>query len=253
MIKIPAGKFRMGCVDGWDDSIGSCKNNERPFHEVTVRAFFLSKYEVTVGQFSKFIQETHYRTTAEGDSIGCTRVGKSEEDRWVQDKSLYWKSVGFSQSKSHPVVCVSWYDAQEYIKWLNRKNSDNYRLPTEEEWEYAARSGKPTSFYWGETASHENTNYLGVEGRDQWDFTAPIGQFTASTFGLHDMIGNVWELTSSCWRNDYDSQCTDDNHIARRGGSWLDIDLNIRVSKRSPANKVDRSVYYGFRVAHDLR
>ena len=150
------------------------------------------------------------------------------------------------------MVCISWEDANAYINWLNQKTGKYYRLPTEEEWEYAARAGKATAYYWGSIPNRNHANFLGIKDRDKWEFTSPVGSFTGNSFGLYDIAGNAWEWTSSCWRMTYDDQCKNKNIYVRRGGGWDNDKKNIRSSYRSRDHKIARSYLYGFRVAHDL-
>lgn len=251
MLEIPSGTFTMGCENGWDDTLGSCRSNEKPPHEVTVKKFALSKYEITIEQFSKFVAETGYKTVAEVDEVGCTIRGK--DIQWILSKENNWKNPGFDQNDQHPVVCISWDDTQAYIEWISRKTEKKYRLPTEEEWEYSARSGEITAFHWGGVADHNSANYRGTGGRDKWINTSPVGSFSGNNFGLHAMSGNVWEWVESCWRPNYENDCPNENQKVRRGGSWIDPPQNIRSAYRSHNDKNDRSFLYGFRVAHDLK
>lgn len=140
MIFIKGGCYEMG------DTFGDGSSEEKPVHTVCVDDFYMGRYEVTVGEFRKFADETGYKTEAEkGD--GCFYwTGKN----WEKDKSKSWRNPGFSQTGKHPVVCVSWNDAIEYANWMGKKAGKTYRLPTEAEWEYAARSGgKNNKYSWG--------------------------------------------------------------------------------------------------------
>ena len=250
MIEVPAGSFQMGCQAGWDDALGGCRNNEKPAHQVTIKKFALAKYETTVGQFKQFINETNYLTTAEKQNSGCTIQNKGGE--WFVSRDHNWRNTGFKQTDKHPVVCISWNDAHAYIDWLNKKTAKAYRLPTEAEWEYAARSGKATAFFWGESANRHFANYRGMEGDDKWQYTSPVGFFSGNRFGLSDMLGNAWEWVEDCWRDNYKSECKNPQLRTRRGGSWDNYPLNIRSAYRNYGDKVDRSYLYGFRIAHDL-
>ena len=257
MLSIPAGQFVMGCSAGWDDVVGGCRDNEFPAHEVKIAAFELSKYETTVGQFKHFVEATHYLTTAEQNQQGCTIADPQRKGNWIIDKTRNWRNPGFAQTDHHPVVCMSWLDTQAYLKWLNQETQSHYRLPTEAEWEYAARAGKATAFFWGSQPSHAFANSLGVEGADKWEYTAPVGQFAGNSFGLHDMAGNVWEWLDSCWSDAYQpaaentalADCQEHNVKVRRGGSWDNHPPSIRAAYRSSGSTLERSYLYGFRVA----
>lgn len=257
LIVIPAGKFMMGCSAGWDDAAGGCRESEFPAHEVTIPSFALGKYEVTVGQFKHFVEQTQYQTTAEQLQQGCTIANPDQVGQWIIDKTKNWRSPGFAQTDNHPVVCLSWTDTQAYIDWLNQQQSGKYRLPTETEWEYAARGNKVTAYYWGNQPNPDFANAQGKVGKDQWEFTAPVGQFISNGFGLHDMAGNVWEWTSTCWNKNYaeantSTTCTDEQLRVRRGGGWDNLPPNIRSAYRGYGSTLERSYVYGFRVARDL-
>lgn len=253
---IPPGSFLMGCTAGWDDALGGCRTNEYPAHSVTLKSFKMGRYEVTVGQFKQFIEDTKYLTTAEQNQQGCTIADSENLGRWITSKNHHWRNPGYAQTDSHPVVCISWSDTQQYLKWLNTKTKRHYRLATEEEWEYAARAGRVTAFYWGSQGSRSFANYQGVEGKDQWESTSPVGQFESNAFGLHDMSGNAWEWTSSCWRENYQKAApfcngSADAQRTRRGGGWDNNPPSIRSAYRSSAHELDRSYLQGFRIAHD--
>lgn len=252
MVEIPEGSFMMGCDDSYDGIVGGCLHTEYPSHEVKVEKFALSKYETTVGQFKEFVDETAHITTAEKTGEGCAIKKENSANTWITSSTNNWTNPGFYQDRQHPVVCISWEDAYAYINWLNQKTGKHYRLPTEEEWEYATRAGKATAYYWGSIPDRNHANFLGIEGHDKWEFTSPVGSFTGNNFGLHDMSGNAWEWTSSCWRTTYNHKCTNKNIRVRRGGGWDGNKKNIRSSYRREENKMARSYLYGFRVAHDL-
>ena len=249
MLSIPAGQFVMGCSAGWDDVVGGCRDNEFPAHEVNVAAFELGKYEVTVGQFKHFVAATQYLTTAEQNQQGCTVQDPQRKGNWLIDKTRNWRNPGFAQTDNHPVVSMSWLDTQAYLRWLNQETQSHYRLPSEAEWEYAARAGKATAFFWGSQPSHAFANSLGVEGADKWEYTAPVGQFAGNGFGVHDMTGNVWEWVDTCWSNSYQADCPEPNVKVRRGGGWDNHPPSIRSAYRSSGSTLERSYLYGFRVA----
>lgn len=152
---------------------------------------------------------------------------------------------------TRPVINVSWNDAQAYIKWLSNKTGNTYRLPTEEEWEIAARAGTTTDYYWGifpfgDSTESVNANCNGCGSK--WDnrTTAPVGSFKPNGYGLYDMSGNVWQWTDSCWGDD----CS---YRVLRGGSWNDTGTNIRISARFPDAVNERYHISGFRVAMTLK
>jgi formylglycine-generating enzyme required for sulfatase activity len=261
MVAIPAGSFTMGSPAG-EAGRG---NHEGPQHSVSVRGFALGKYEVTRGQFAAFVRETGY--SAGGNCYGYTG------DRWEESASRDWRSPGFSQSERDPVVCVSWDDAKAYAAWLSRKTGKSYRLPSEAEWEYAARAGSTAAWYWGEDAS-QACGYANVGDRavkrqySGWTLTvhecddgqvntAPVGSYRANGFGLHDMLGNVWEWTEDCWNKSYDGSPRDGsawtsgdcNRRVLRGGSWGNPPRYVRSAYRGSATASNRSYIVGFRLA----
>lgn len=259
MLAIPEGTFTMGCTPRWDDIIGDCHHSEKPPHDVNIKKFALSKYETTVAQFKKFVEETNYLTTAEKDKTGCTVEGSiiGKGSGWTLSEEHNWRNPGFKQDNDqHPVVCISWIDTQAYIEWIRKKTGIDYRLPTEEEWEYAARAGGITMYHWGPANDHDFANSQGVGGKDKWKHTSPVGKFSANDWGIQDMSGNVWEWTSNCWTPDYknEDECPNPDIKMRRGGSWFDTYRSTRSATRGGKRGSDalaRSFLYGFRVAHD--
>jgi formylglycine-generating enzyme required for sulfatase activity len=178
------------------------------------------------------------------------------------------------QDDTHPVVCVSWEDASAYAAWLTRRSGRNYRLLTEAEWEYAARAGTTTPRYWGDDAN-ESCAYANTADLDafrqvpdaiNWPFancsdgrahTAPVGSYRPNRFGLHDMLGNVWEWTQDCWNVNYTAAPADGSAWAAgdcfmrvvRGGSWDDSPPGVRAAYRVGSPVVIRVYGRGFRVA----
>lgn len=258
MLELPTGSFTMGCTAGWDDQLGGCRENEYPAHTVQVQAFAMARHEITVQQFKYFVDATQYVTTAEFQQQGCAIQDLQKPSAWLISPLHNWRHPGFTQSPVHPVVCVSWQDAQAYTQWLSKETGQPYRLPTEAEWEYAARGGKITAFYWGNQSDQHFANVGGVGGADQWAQTAAVGQFAANPFGLHDLAGNVWEWTADCWQATYQSTastqdtCSQNAFRARRGGGWDNVPASARSAARSPASVLDRSYVLGFRVVKDL-
>ena len=261
MVRIPAGKFAMGSPR-WERGRF---DSEGPQHEVGVRGFALSKYEITDAQFLTFLRETGYQPAL------CDNILR-----------LGWRSPGGgvafppvdSEASQSPATCLNWYDAQAYIAWLNAKlRAQNpealsaggpYRLPTEAEWEYAARAGTTTSRWWGDLIGSGNANCNGCGSR--WDglLIAPVGSFGPNGFGLYDMLGNVWQWTDDCWNESYvgapgDGRAWKHGDCTRRvlrGGSWSNVPEFLRSAARIKADAAGRdfdySNYAGFRVARSL-
>jgi formylglycine-generating enzyme required for sulfatase activity len=260
LVVIPAGHFIMGSPSGETGR----QANEGPQHEVNVGGFALSKTEVTRGQFAAFVNDTGYST-----GYNCrTFEGGINKDRSGRD----WRNPGYSQEDNHPVVCVNWQDAHAYAQWLSRKTDRIYRLPTEAEWEYAARAGTVTAHYWGETSSQAcvYANVMDSSGKSQFEgvplevhnctdgyaYTSPVASFTENAFGLYDMIGNVWEWVEDCWNDNYSGAPTDGaawmggscSERVQRGNSWQHKISSTRTAYRlrNPAAMRDDDV--GFRL-----
>jgi len=234
MVTIPAGSFRMG------DLAGNGESDEKPVHTVTIsRSFALGKYEVTFAEYDAFAEAT-----------GRQKPG---DEGWGRG--------------NRPVINVSWEDAAAYAQWLSQQTSKRYRLPSEAEWEYAARAGSTTVYPWGNTASHEYANYGKDEccdglasGRDSWVNTAPVGSFAANAFGLYDTIGNVWEWLEDCYDDSYSGAPTDGSakrscgtqYRVARGGSWFNFPAGVRSAGRGRDAPSGRGNVLGFRLAEDL-
>jgi formylglycine-generating enzyme required for sulfatase activity len=213
MVSIPSGEFTMGSPptekdrDVW----------EGPQHRVHVGSFEAAKYPVTVGEWRIYADEAGYKTTS-----GCD---------WVK----------FAQGDNHPVTCMSWQEAQDYIVWLNRKSGQHYRLLTEAEWEYAARAGTTTPYYWGVEIGREHANCNGCGSH--WDNkqTSPVGSFAANPWGLFDMAGDVWEYTQDCWHSNYNGAPIDGSAWEAgacpdrvvRGGAWYAYTKDLRSACRT--------------------
>ena len=259
MVVVPAGSFRMGSPS-WEPGR---QDREGPVHEVTFhRPFALGVHEVTVAEFGRFVDETGHRT---GSSCRVVRSGE-----WEDRTGLGWRDPGFGQGGGHPVVCASWNDARAYVKWLSLRTGEAYRLPSESEWEYAARAGTETARYWGEGESgqcrYENgadastAVSWGVRCDDGHPRTAPVGSFDANGWGLHDMLGNVWEATGDCWNGGYAGapadgrvwESGDCSHRVFRGGAWADRPSKLRAARRVKVWAGYRSIHRGFRVARAL-
>ena len=179
--------------------------------------FYMDAYEVTVGQFKKFLKTSGYKPAV----------------------SINWNQVDeYSPADRHPMIDVTWHDATAYAKWAGK------RLPTEKEWEFAARDGLTGREYsWGdnESLARDYANYVGTGGRDKWDeSTAPVGSFKPSGYGLFDMAGNVWE-----WCQDWSD--SDKDRRVLRGGSWDYFTYNLRLAFRSDNSPSIGSNSYGFR------
>lgn len=233
LVVIPAGSFRMGDITG----VGL--DNERPVKTYDFKqSFGISETEISVKFFENFVNATSYVTDAEKQK-GCAAYEEGQAV-WKDDRN--WRAPGFVQSEDSPVVCVSMHDAKAYVDWISQASSQSYKLPSESRWEYAARAGKETDYWWGEEVGTDNSN-CGWSG-SQWSnvSTAPVGSFERNDFGLFDTVGNVWEWTTS--------NQTESNSVVR-GGAWNFAPRLARVSTRMELDSSFRSNYIGFRVVRE--
>ena len=318
IILVKGGTFEMG------DVFGEGGENEIPVHRVTLDDFYISSYEVTVGEFKKFVQKTGYKTSAEGplDLEASKRImeraTKSKPTReemlefkremllyggagyWDTEKCVWtgynphtnWKNPGFEQTDANPVMAVSPDDAMNYCNWLSKSEGfpiaynletgglldgdggptaditrvKGYRLPTEAEWEYAAREGgRKVRFGNGKNiAKSSEINFRADAG--EFDYlergeylkgTSPVGSYPPNSLGLYDMSGNAWEwasdrfveYTAEALVNPY---ATDGSGHALRGGRWGGDASEARVFSRSPWVRNDRCNNSGFRIARSV-
>jgi len=173
---------------------------EHPQHAVNIgRSFALGKYHVTREEFAAFVRDTGYSIRG-----GCTLWANH---RYEQRVDTGWQNPGFTQTDRDPVVCVSWQDAKAYVAWLNEKlrgqrlmrDDGPYKLPSEAEWEYAARAGTRTARWWGDAVGSGRANCDGCGSRWDKKRPAPVGSFEPNPFGLFEMLGNASEWTEDCW------------------------------------------------------
>lgn len=267
MVVIPAGSFDMGATPAENLREQSPERYitwETPVHRVTIaRPIALGMREVTRGEFAAFVRAADYRIA------GCD-VARGAEWEPRSDKS--WLDPDFEQDDSHPVVCVNWHDAQAYVRWLSARTGKAYRLPTEAEWEYAARAGTATARHWGDGrtdacqfANVPDQTHQSVEVflcHDGFKFTSPAGSFQPNAFGLYDTIGNVWEWVADCFHDNYTGAPDDGSawsadpacqyHVGR-SGSWNPRLLSqLRAAARGRVTTTLRNANLGFRVAMTL-
>lgn len=279
MVSIPPGNFTMGAPADEEEQEGLPENSRGrsvPQHRVTIStAFAIGKYEVTRGEFAAFVRDTGYQS---GDKCYIF-VHDDQEKRWKFDEQSghSWRDPGFAQTDQHPVVCVSWDDAQAYVAWLSRKTGHTYRLPSEAEWEYAARAGSPSVRFWGDgrdeaclyvngaDLTYANTFNVVKDNVFQCSdgnvYTSTVGEFKPNSFGLYDVLGNVWQWTEDCWNDNYDGAPSDSaarqtGNCGRRvvrGGSWVNSPRYLRSAYRDGSNTIGyRISLNGFRVARTL-
>ncbi len=226
MVRIPAGHFQMGSPAGEPG-----RGNDERLHEVAVGHFSMGKYAVTFAEYDCFIDDVD---------------GPVPSDQ------------GWGRGK-RPVINVSWSNATAYAQWLSQKTGKHYRLPTEAEWEYAARAGTTTAYYWGNEIGVNHANCDGCGSL--WDKrqTARVGSFAPNPWGLYDMLGNVWQWTCSAYDKDYNGgereECASNNDAkswrSLRGGSWFSGPLRLRAAYRLGGLPDYRASGMGFRLVQD--
>jgi formylglycine-generating enzyme required for sulfatase activity len=259
MVVLPGGTFQMGSRDNEAGRMTA----EGPQHPARVSGFAIGRYDVTVGEWKRFAAATNRPT-----GYGCEWAGLPRD----QNAKASWRTLGFTQTDRDPVVCVSWHDAQDYAAWMTKRTGHAYRLPTEAEWEYAARGGTTTAYPWGDQPSHDRANYGAdtccserAEGKDRWLQTSPVGSFPPNAFGLYDMIGNAWQWIDTCFEGSYRLDATAAPKGGKcekrvlRGGTWGDTPALIRVAFRNwspapnwPAEWEYRSGGVGFRLVREI-
>ncbi|MBN2786881.1 MAG: formylglycine-generating enzyme family protein [Paludibacteraceae bacterium] len=239
MIFIKGGTFSMGSNDGGSD--------EKPVHSVTLSDFYMGKYEVTVEEFEAFVNATGYKTQDEKDGKGYIYDGSN----WKEVEGKNWRhdvSGNTQTDKRHPVIRVSWEDATAYCQWLSKQTGKTYRLPTEAEWEYAAKGGQSFT-YAGSNTIGDVAWYWDKAGKK----THQVGTKKANGYGLYDMSGNVWEWCSDWYKGYPGSSGVSDytgTHRVVRGGSWYSDASFCRVADRvfiSPSY----GGYLGLRVCRE--
>ncbi|MEK8016329.1 MAG: formylglycine-generating enzyme family protein, partial [Candidatus Parabeggiatoa sp.] len=225
MVVIPAGTFRMGDIQGGG------KTNEKPVHEVSIKSFAMGRYEITFAEYDKFAE--------------ATAIKKPDDGGWGRG--------------NRPVINVSWLDVTAYAEWLSTQTGKEYRLPTETEWEYAARAGTSTKYWWGNEVGSNKANCSNCG--DGFKYSAPVGSFAANPFGLYDTVGNVWEWTCSEYENAYkgkEKYCLGkedskkDSFVVLRGGSWFVNAVGMRSANRDRSQRTSRSRGIGARLARIL-
>jgi formylglycine-generating enzyme required for sulfatase activity len=258
MVGIPAGSFTMGSPR---DEPGRF-DVEGPQHPVSLRAFALGKYDVTNEEFLIFLRETGYQPAPCDPILGLT---------WESPGHGLAYPPGHISPPRWPAVCLSWHDAEAYIAWLNGKvraraspGTAPYRLPSEAEWEYAARGGTGTARWWGEAIGSNNADCNGCGSSWDGKEIADAGSFKPNPFGLYDVLGNVWQWTQDCWNESYVGAPKDGSAWTAgdcgkrvlRGGSWTSVPAFVRSAARSRADAAGRDFDYssnaGFRVARTL-
>lgn len=273
MVVIPAGQFIMGDAAAAPARPGSLADS--PARTVTIKSFKMSKYELTVGEYRQFVDATFYAPADIGTpSEGCWAwVNPGPGGAPLAVKPGSWNTPAYAPSAHHPVMCVSWDGAQAYAKWLSKRTGKKYRLPSEAEWEYAARAGGNSQFASGadlngicrvgntmdKSGKSAFIRDLGWERKaaecdDFAEYTTVVGMYEPNAFGLHDMAGNVGEYVEDCEHLTYDGAPTDgsawtanchargpEKMIMRRGGSYGSRDATLRWTMREHAGQSNLS------------
>src|SRR3984885_498911 len=257
---LPAGRFQQGSAPSENSSAF-----EKPPHWVMItRPIALSTNAVTVDEFREFIAATGR------DMQGCDTY----DGEWRHRAENNWENPGFVQTGSHPVTCTSWNDAKAYVAWLSAKTGQRYRLPSASEWEYAARAGGAAAQPWGadgsdacvnanvadQSAAHRFPGWAVFACNDGFVQTSPVGSFKANSFGLNDMLGNVFQWTEDCWNADYkgapiDGAARMSGDCAERelrGGSWFSTPSFVRANYRNHFGVDYRTSSVGIRLARDI-
>jgi len=279
MVALPGGTFVMGSPP---DEPGRHRN-EGPQRTVALPAFAVGETEITRRQYEAFVTATKHATTG-----GCYVHGGGDDISVIAPAASY-RAPGFAQTPDHPAVCVSLQDAEAYAAWLSKRTGHTYRLPSEAEWEYAARGGTTSAFFWGtsgDDCAHMNggdetlgrvypawTKVLAaalakgeagsrlVACEDGAGFTAPVGRYKPNGYGLKDITGNVWEWTLDCYQASYEATPTDGppyvggecKERRTRGGSWDDYPDDLRVAVRKRLAPDTRRSDVGFRLVRELK
>jgi formylglycine-generating enzyme required for sulfatase activity len=266
MVVVPPGEFVMG-RDG-----GETDRYEGSPHKVTIGySFAVGRFELTYGQYRKFVEATGHKTAG-------TACNGYFVDKFIPIPGTSWADPGYGRPArdDEPVACIRWSDAKSYVSWLAGRTGRRYRLLTEAEWEYAARAGTTSLHTWGEDATsackfaniHDQSGartkavlaYGPAPCDDGFEMVAPVGRFAPNAFGLHDMIGNVWEWVEDCYQMPYGEKPVDGSaqlavgcdRRGTRGGSWRSVYTRQIPSFRGRDPEALTSQIFGMRIARDL-
>lgn len=246
MVRINGSNYLMG------DESPYASQRSKPVHQVYLKTYYVSKFEITVGQFEIFVSETRRQINDDceiANKTGNTRVNNN----WN------WKNPSFVQNNDYPVVCISWADAKAYTQWLSRKTGKNFRLLSESEWEYMTRVGGNTKFPWGNKIGVNKANCGRCESPTSKISTVAVGSYSANSLGVYDTIGNAWEWVEDCWNENYAGAPNDGtawkNNSCEfhpiRGGSWAHTSSDWLAVERQAKHSTTRANNIGFRIARD--
>jgi len=268
MVVVPAGEFLMGSSKE-EISKRLAAGNEAPQHKVVIaQTIAVGRFEVTRDQYAAFVDATGHQ--------GSGRCFTLEQNTPQERENRSFLMPGYAQEGNHPVVCISWTDAQAYVDWLARITGKSYRLPSEAEYEYAARAGgtarhgasdDPAQLCRFVNGADQSAKAAGLpddadymECTDGFPYTAPVGSFAQNAFGLNDLIGNVWEWTADCFADDYRAAPADGSARGQqdcpartvRGGDWFSAAALLRPAVRASAKADSHYDDIGFRVVRTL-
>ena len=274
MITLPAGTFTMGSMEPLIGD-GSHNPGEQPPHLVRVKSFRLAQYETTVAEFRRFVDATGHKTQDE-----CWQFDRADG---IALKALKWNAPEVAPGEFHPVMCVTWEDASAYVAWLSKQTGRKFRLPSEAEWEYAARAGTTTKYPSGdvpdqlcEIGNMRDRRFKAAVKRDHGrdmgftdcddgaEYTAVVGMYAPNAFGLHDMVGNVAEWVADCQHPDYQGAPVDGSAWTRgceqegdyfitRGGTYSSSRQVLRSATRGHGGRTNASALgEGFRIAEEI-
>jgi formylglycine-generating enzyme required for sulfatase activity len=280
LIVLKPGTFTIGASDAEGIELGlpaDLAAREQPRRRVTIdRPIAFARYEITIAQFAAFVAASGY-----APEPGCWQFIGSD---WTFDKTRSWRDSKLEQRDDHPVTCVSWHDADAYARWLSRRTGQRYRLPSEAEWEYAARGGTQGAywfgadrsavcryinlgdqdtearFHWAGVATRLSLAWVPEDCRDGFATTSPVDSKPPNPFGIYGVLGNVMEWAADCWHDDYstgpdgqDARLTsgDCSFRVMRGQGWVAIAGSARSAFRRKMSATDRRFTFGIRVVRD--
>lgn len=277
MVMLPRGAFTMGATvreEELESVPEALRGRSVPLTRVVISpGLAMAARAVTRGEYAAFVEATGRQTTP-----GCfTFVNSGLSYEYLEQPDADWRNPGFPQTDDHPVVCVTWHDAVAYAAWISQKAGRTYRLPSEAEWEFAARAGTTGTRWWGDSRSSacananvadlSLANALNLDRRPQYTFrctdgyvyTAPVGSFRANPFGLFDMLGNVWQWTADCLNPNLVGQLSDGSARTEgdcsermmRGGSWSHLPWYVRAGNRVRGRTAERFSFVGFRLVRE--
>lgn len=278
MVRLPAGSYVAGSTPEETDAVhypALLAAREQPARAVTVaRPFAIGRTEVTRGDFARFVKATGWKPDGP-----CAHLVDGPSNTWTASAARDWQHPGFVQTDRHPVVCVNLADAEAYAAWLSRETRRHFRLPSNTEWEYAARAGTTAPQWWDGSKQQDVCKNASVSGRerqkahnngvadpvkffgcdDGYVYTAPVASFRANPWGLYDMLGNVWEWTADCLNatqsgapGDTSARAGDCASHMDRGGSWTNSPKYVRSAAQHPDLIGARNTVLGFRLVEDL-